>query len=563
MLRHSRIITLFCIATLFLYACNSVPDHRRYIPKDAALVAGVDLKSLGKTIAWNMITGSKLFKEMEKRVPQKNGSDIMSGLDKAGIDALNTFYVYLKTDKRFNGGIKVTALVPLSNSGDWENYVKKGFPASEIKQHNGIKTTSLGKDMYVGWNNNLLIIVNSAGGYGDASEGPQPTGPAVDMAVELDAAFGVTKDNSIIGDKNFTKLENSGHDLTLWINYEQIMSQYMNENEAPKMAGVSLSPTVWKGTAFACGFDFKKGKITGDMAYYSSGEMSSVYKELGATNASQDMIDRLPSNGLDMMIAMHLSPKGIKGLLEKTEMLGLANAGLSSIDGMDIDKLLDAFTGDMAFTMNGLSVEQAKGGAREYGMPEKKANAAVCYVMKINKKENFQKVIDIALQTGALKPTANGYVIPMSTTDSVFIMMNGEYAALSNKYNEAKAILDGTNKSKKLPAAVASQVSGHPFALYLDIQQAISKVDMGGTISGGDSIMYLESKKLLTDLYLSGGEFKDDAMATHLEVNFTNKDESSIIALLDFGMKISDAQEKAKQQMMQQMMQDTLAPQPN
>ena len=62
-----------------------MPEYASYIPKDAIAVAGVNLRSLSKKIAWNMITGSKLFKEMQDRMPQKNAKDAMNGIEKAGI----------------------------------------------------------------------------------------------------------------------------------------------------------------------------------------------------------------------------------------------------------------------------------------------------------------------------------------------------------------------------------------------------------------------------------------------------------------------------------------------
>ena len=75
--RHLRSTTIILLAVVFFSACNHIPDHARYIPKDAVAVAGINLKSLSKKIAWNMITGSKLFKEMQSRIPQKNAKDAM------------------------------------------------------------------------------------------------------------------------------------------------------------------------------------------------------------------------------------------------------------------------------------------------------------------------------------------------------------------------------------------------------------------------------------------------------------------------------------------------------
>ena len=553
---------VFWLLLWLCVSCNHMPDHIQYVPKDASLVAGINLKSLSKKIAWNMITGSKLFKEMQKRMPQKNGTDAMGGIDKAGIDPFNTFYVYLKTDKRFNNGIKVTALVPLSSADDWEAYVKKNFPQSEIKQHNNIKETSLGNNMYMGWNKNLLIVINvidnpqdfngarryydyhKDGENGNDAQAQKSMTPE-DMFAELDVAFSVANDNSIKGNKNFEKLQNDGHDLTMWINYEQIMNQYMTDgNMASQMQGLTLATAMWKDAAIACGFDFKKGKITGDLVYYSSGEMADIYKEFGATNASKDMIERLPSKNMDMMLALHLSPKGVKQILDKTGVLGLANSGLSAQD-INVDKVLDAFTGDMAFVMNDLSVRNEA--VANSGFTEQKTNVTMSYVLKINKKENFNKLLDIARNTGMLLPNGTGFVVPVSSRDSMFVVVNDEYAVASNKYADATAILQGTFKGNKMPES-AAQIFNHPFAMYFDIQQTLKDIEPGRSLAASDSFIYQESRKLLTDFSINGGDFRNNAMEIHVEVNFTNTDESSIIALLDFGMKISDALQKKQVQ---------------
>ena len=555
MFRSTRVIAAICLSALIFTACNSVPDHMRYIPKDAVLVTGINLRSLGKKIAWNMITGSKLFKEMQKRVPQKTGDDAISGIDKAGIDVMNTFYVYLKSGKTSTGGNKVTAtaLVPLSDAAQWEAYILKVFPQGEIKQHGDIRELSMGNNMLAGWNKNTLIVLSLIANTpdyasmmnGDPSATMAPPA-APDMVAELDTAFAVSKGNTIKGNANFDKLQKEGHDLSMWINYDQIMSQYMAESVAARMGGVSLSNTLWKGTAFACGFDFKKGKITGDMTYYTPAEMSEVYKELGSTSADKDMLERMPKSNLDMMMSLHLSPKGIKSLLEKTGFLGLANIGLSA-ENMNVDDVLDAFTGDMAVTVCDLSVQDATPAQDpnvEMMMP--KTAGSICYVLKINKKENFMKLFELVKRQG-MQPIANGYYAPLTAQDTFFVLMNDKYAVAGNKYVNVNGMLQGTFKGDKVSDVVSSQVYGHPFAMFLDIQQAIRNINLSKTMTGNDSTIYAESKKLVSNISLNGGDFKDNSITSHMEVNFTNTDENSIIALLDFGMRMSDATQKAHQ----------------
>lgn len=531
MLRYSRIIALLLVSLFVLSACNSKPDHRKYIPKDAAVVAGINLSSLSKKIAWNMITGSKIFKEMEKKVPKKNGSDVMSGIDKAGIDVMNTFYVYLKNDNRFNTGMKVTALVPLNDAVAWEAYLKKSFPQAAVTEHNKLKVTSLDGNMYMGWDKNLLIIMNVL------------SDNAGDMAAEMDNAFAITDDNSIKANKNFEKLEGAGHDLSMWVNYDEIMNSY-NDRMGTNASPVSLSKTMWKETAFACGFDFVKGKITGDMTYYTSKGMEKIYKEFGSGNVNKDMISRLPGKELDMLVAAHFSTKALKEMMDSTGVLGLANTGLSA-QGTNVDNVLDAFTGDMAFAINNLSVTSVPASA-DVPFPTQNSNYCMTYVMKINKKANFDQLMTFAKQAGML-PVGEGYMMPVSVRDSVFVLSNNDYAVFSNKYTNAVSILHDNYKDQPMGSAVASNANGHPFSMFIDIQETIKKIDMSAMMTAQDAGIFNESKNLLTNISFNGGDYKDGAMQAHMEINFTNKDESSILTLLDFGMRISDAMEKNRE----------------
>ncbi len=547
---HSSIIVILTV-TLFS-ACSHVPDHIRYIPKDAVVVAGINLKTLSKKIMWNVITDSKLFKEMQSHVPEKNAKDAMSGIQNAGLDISNTFYVYVKSDNRFKGGSRVTALVPLSDAGQWENYIKTVFTKVEIKEHDNRKEASLSRDMYVGWNKNLLIIINMMPTIPDYADMPfggkvnidQEEKPAIDLAAisaEMDNAFKVSPENSISGNVHFTMLEKEGHDITLWLNYEQLMTQ-MSGNMAEKI-GMSLSADLWKDVALAAGFDFKKGKISSDMHYYLSTDLKEVGTELGAANADKDMIARLPNKNLDMLAAMHIAPKAVKGILEKMNLLGLANLGLSA-QKMDADFVLDAFTGDMAFVMNDFSLRNESLTDMYMGHPvahnEQNLNLTFSYVVKIGKKENFDRLLKIAKDMG-LQSSGSGYVIPINDKNSVYILLNNDYLAASNRYGYADSFLKGVFKSQKLPDAAASSVPGHPVAFYFDVQEFCKHIDAGITHSTRDSFMINESKKLLNNITFAGGAFKDNAFEYHLDVNFMNTEENSIIQLMDYSMKMNDA----------------------
>jgi len=270
--------------------------------------------------------------------------------------------------------------------------------------------------------------------------------------------------------------------------------------------------------------------------------MKDIGNAFGSTNADPDMLTRLPMQNLDMLAAMHLSPTGLKLILEKMNLLGLANLGLSS-EGFSVDDILDAYTGDLAFVMNDFNLRAEKkidtfmGQAVEH--QNIKPSLSMSFVVKINKKENFRRIVKKAKEKG-LQQSGNGFAIPLDEKDTVYILMNDQYMVVSNKYANADGILKGDFKSQKLPEIVSSQVVGHPWGLYLDVQQFCKNIDPQITPSAKDSVMLAESKKLLNNISVSGGTFKDNAFTYHLDVNFMNADENSIINLMNFVMEMNE-----------------------
>ena len=128
---------------------------------------------------------------MQKRLPEKNANDALSGIEKSGIDSISTIYAYVNTDKRMRGGNRVTVLVPLSNSGDWEAYLKKVYPNVQISSQGDRKEAKVNNFMYLGWNKHLMVVTNlmnknsdyDAPGNADASKSD------ADITMEMDNIF--------------------------------------------------------------------------------------------------------------------------------------------------------------------------------------------------------------------------------------------------------------------------------------------------------------------------------------------------------------------------------------
>lgn len=540
MRRYLRFIVV-CIAPVILSACHSAPDSAQYIPKDAIVVASVDMKALTKKVAWTAITGSKLFEQMQQRMA--GSSAPVKDPSKIGVDMMNTMYTYVKAGA--NQRSRVTALIPLADADKWEAYVKNTFPNATITQHGIRKEAYLAKGVYVGWSPDLLVIMNIISGSNDhqAAYVADSNGAVAQQAAaqpdltalqaEMENAFTTTKDNSLIQNEHFRKLQTEGHDISFWLNYDQVMQQGMYG----MMSGLTLANTFWKDAALTAGFDFDKGKINGLMHYYTSADMKDLGKDLGSSDADKSMLEMLPKDNMDMLMSYHLSPKGTKSVLEKAGVLGLVNIALAQ-QNMDADYVLDAFTGDMALVLNDLSVQITNTDDTVGGINTYKPVFNGLYVLKINKKENFNKLLGLAKNNGLVQTGVNSYALPIGFTDSVVLLTDGNYAVVSNKSTNAMAYLQGSYKGQKMP--VAADVYGHPFAMFMDVQQMAKAVDPSISHSVNDAAVINEGKKLLSDISVNGGAYKNDAFEYKIAVNFMNKDENSLLQLIDFATKVNN-----------------------
>ncbi len=528
-----------CAIALMLGACNNTSNQAKYIPKDAVVVIGIDMKALTKKVALNAITNSKLFQDIQKRLQVKANN---KSFEDAGIDVLNTIYVYVDRDKDADK-IKIVGLIPLKDAGKLEAYLKNTFPAVSIKQNGGIQTASLGVGMYAGWNKETLVLMNMKDGYNNtmseiSSAASTKTEPdEATMLANIQAVFNTKKSNSIINNKRYATLEKEGHDIFLWMNYEQLMNEYMGTNMSEKLGGMAMINSFWKNAALTTGFDFVKGKVTGDMHYYIADDMAQLGKELGGVKVDDEIINKLPAQNLDVLATFHLPTKGTHDLLDKLGVLGIANLSLSQQD-MDVDYILDAFTGDMAFSLNDfkMSVAAADTGMNSIMEEHNPLSMSTNYTMllKINKKQNFEKLLGLAKP--AMHQLGNNLYSFSYAMDSVCLAYNDKYAVVSKTAADAVACLNSNGEKKQGGAAM---VYGHPAGMFVDFQQVLASIS-SRSHSGPDSAMIVICKNTYQDMVMSGADFNKDNFTYHMEVNFVNKDENGLTQLLDFAMKLND-----------------------
>lgn len=565
-MRHYLSFASLLLAVVLLFsACNNTPDHVKFIPKDASFVLGINTGSISKKVAWNILTGSELFKDLKAQNP--NDSALMD-FQNMGVDLMSTSYLYVKTDKRYQSNAKVTALIPLNNPAKWEAFVKKAQPNAIIKEQNKRKTI-MGASFYAAWTDDMLVIMNPVfkqtedngalmnqymemlnSGKADSVQLDSimtamrmAMEPQMDEAMtmsEMDNAFNISQENSLADNKNFNKLQGEKHDISLWVNYENLGSAM-----GAMTGGITLAPGMLKDAALAAGIDFEKGKITSDMRYYVSEELKAVWQKADKS-VDKTLVDMMPAQNLNLIMSAHIAPEALKGTLEKMGMLGVINMQLSET-GMDLPYILGAFSGDMALTVTNFTLKNEVHPADSmYGIPEyssQEPSANVTYALKIGKKENFAMVMQMLVSMGGLQAQgANTFVAPGGK--GVTISYNDQYAVVVTEAPMAASFLQGSFKGQKMPHEASNEVYGHPAGLFIDVQSIFKGIPADPSRSADDQALLTNLQGLLKNLTASGGEYKGGAFAYHAELNFMNSNENSLLLLIDFANKMKKVQDQ-------------------
>lgn len=554
-----RNLLLLLIASMFFAACNSVPDHARYIPADATVVAGVNLKALGKKIAWSKIVGSDLLDKLEEKAKENGGnSQAVKDLEKAGIQVASTIYVYVKNSA--TTGNRAVAVIPLKDRDEWAAYVKKTFPQAQARAAGERTEARLSPDLYAGWDKEVLLLMNTtntnynpydANAINDTSfSSPMPSdevgGDKLDdtrLVAEMQTAFSVKKDASIVADKRFKKLEGDGHDVSVFVNYEALMSG-MSGGDMGMMT--AMYANLYKGTAATAGFDFEKGKITGEAHYYTPENMKEAYKGMGNDDVDDALLDRVPTKNLAGLFAWNLSPKSLQAVLEKMGLIGMMNMGLAS-QGLSFDDISEALAGDMVVAVNNLRVNTVtdtpmfEGEQMGEAYTSKKPDADYLFVMKVGKREKFDKLLAWGVKQQALIAAGTGtYSIGGSTT----LMIDKDLAVVARDATQARAYLDKKLADGKLPEVARKAVDGHPMGFYMDVQTMLGNLGAAAFDKPKDAAMVAEIKKTFANLAMHSTGFKGDAFQYEMEMNMTNANENSLVQLIDFAsrLKAVDAQ---------------------
>jgi hypothetical protein len=562
---------LLALCIVVLSACNRVPDHAKYIPKDAVAVGSVDMKQLGKKIMWNAVTGSKLFKKMQEKAGQA-GQQKAIDPEATGVDLTSTMFVYAEHGN--DPYSRVVYLTKVKDATKLEGYLKENFKVTAVNDNQQYKSAMLSNNTVAGWNNDVLMVVMMSAADSMVTLPPMSqlsdddtTQPTTDIATDstasdnyfdnaldsavtylqrpvpaealnsaLSRAFTLKSDSSILAIPQFKDLLKAGHDMTFWINPNTLYNQ-LGENTA-MIPGLSLT-THFKDLYSGGGINFEKGKINVEFTYYVNDKLKSLYEAFGKENIDMDMLERLPNKHADMILAYKLNFDAVKKTLQEFNLDGLVNLGLAS-QGFSTDEVLKAFKGDVVISISDFASKQT-----EIDLSDSTTYTHVTPDMKVLVAANVgdKKAIEKMFSKfggESLTQRSGGYY-QLGTDSSANVFLNDHYMIFSSERSYTEAYLKPNSKDE-LPELVRAHFKGHPSGMYVDLSNFFKYLLADPYQSQKPAITTLSQN--LDKIVGWGGAFQNKKMTYNAEMLFKNKEENSLIILLSLADQISEQWEQ-------------------
>lgn len=549
-----QLLSISVVLIIILSACSKVPNHAKYVPKNALFVGTVDMNKLSKKLIWNAITGSELFDDMLKNLKNEDSKKAAKDMSNIGLDQNSTVYYYYTGSLKADG--KASLVIAMKDENQFESFVKKTYPSQAIEDNKTYKNCVIEDNILIAWNKDVAMVFPTTKKNTEEFAEGMSSEDSADVAISkmtnkikinsieniknyLNEAFNLTKENSIASVSNFGKLQKEGHDMSFWMNYEELYKS--NKDLTSGIASAFIKDEYFQDAALAAGIDFEKGAIDAEMDYYMSKDLAAIYGKYDGENINSELVKNIPSKDVAMLMTYKLNPKMLKEFLEKFKLDGMLNMGLM-MAGTSMDKITETFTGDMVFAMTDLKVKPTTDTTSDEINSNVDMN--MLFAMGISDKEHVEKLLNKTSQSGAIVKSGNQYT--MAGNDNANMMIENKLLVVSSKKEMTANYLKGNGNVKDgISADTWKHLTSNMMGFYVDIKkamQAIPNKDLDKTPE--EKQLFADVQNLLTYAEMYGGKMKNNA--SHMQGNlfFVNKDENALIQLLNVAVKAKKIKDK-------------------
>lgn len=504
---------------VLLSACNTASDREQYIPADAMAVMTLNGSKLGKKIAWDVLFSGDLFKNFKS-----------DDVKKTGIDLMNKFYVYALPDQRLNAKMKIVAIIPLANKREWTAFLKNKYPGLHENNEKGYHIAALQGNMIAGWNGKTAILVFTPDSYG-----LEENNTSAILSETLNTTLHLDGKDAISGNEKFQLLQKDNFDIGIWVNYERL-SQSLPQNPIEAATAFAGHASLTQDAYMTGGINFEKGKISGDIKYYANPAMQHIMKQIISENYTDDLAKRMPPGKVAAMLNYHINPQGIKSMLDTMGTTTIINDELEN-QGLTIDGILRCFTGDFFFSASDVNTTvktdtfSFNGHTDTFSRNETSANWILAF--KIADRQAMDKLLQVFINEKILTGKEENLFSVVGSP--ALLALRDSYAVVTAQEQNIGYFFSGSGTGR---ADIPAEISRNPMSAFVDLNALSPLFESRFRVFPPSGNM----KNLTESIIMYGGTVKDDYTLMHLDINFQQKEENSLLQIIRAAGELAQAQ---------------------
>ena len=518
MKKHFLILsTTTLIFTLLFTACKSKKTNTigRYIPTNASMIFHLDGESMVSKMPWEDMKKNTAFLEMYKDTsisnftktimdnPENSGVNVKGDLVAFSVkDSINS---YFSIQGKITDEAKFKKLLVEANKNATET-TKDGY------------TFSVSENASVAYNKDRFIATmpDKTTGIGTIGvDSAVMAEPVVDLNKINETIIALAEDKSMAKNDKFSKLLTEKGDAHFWIDAKNLNNGLENN---PAMAALAGMNKLIEGAVTTGTINFENGKINIDAKSYGGAELTDLYKKYNGDNFNKEMINNIPSKNLAAVFTFNFKPEGIKAFLKLLALDGVVNIGTAQY-GFTLDDFIKGNKGDIMIAVTDLKA----------GVSALDFSTNYIFAASINDKPSFNKLVDAGRKAGAPFGKA------MPALEKINFNANDKYFALSSNQAFTDGYLAGKANSN---FDFISKIPNGSMAGFVNLQYVLANTNSSTT----DTLSLQEhnlNMKMWDNVIISGGNFKDDGLTQHWEINMMDKNTNSLKQLNTYSDEMS------------------------
>lgn len=349
----AAVLGLGAVAAWYFFRGND--EHLRLIPKDAIVVASLELPTIAKRFDDADYKNSSWYKEFEERAQNVGltGEQIamrfmLKNPTETGLNVMSDVFYFMAADGK---DLYHTLVFDVDDSNEFEKLVKMFDSEITINLETNYRWGSLDSRTVIAWNKEGGVIMNNAN-YRNRFEDTWSK-PA------LAKVFGRVEENSILANDQFQRLRDTAGELAVYFN-GNAMSQ-LEEMGSREFGSLGLLAQLdkLKDVAVFGSLHFNKGEILLNYAVESNNKEFDDAVVISDKPISADHVKLMTDDRLLAFFSMSMDfGKLIDNVLKQEPDAQAQFYQLLAEQGLTFEEFKLMFTGELSIALNSVEYRQ-------------------------------------------------------------------------------------------------------------------------------------------------------------------------------------------------------------